>query len=651
MSADFSKVLVKDDRLDVCDNIKYGVIKGGQNVTAAQYQAISKSDNQLVFNIQVPSEQTLIDRRVLLQADFTIKVTSTCATWTNAAPPVPTARVPPNGCGYGQYASLASFPLHRMMTVASATINNNTVSVNIRDVLPAIERLLEERELSSYNGTTPSFTDPLFSYTDGVQSLTNPLAAQYTSADQDFNGRGSIALTGYSKTDVGTTSVENFTFHISEPLMISPFIYSNPKSNGQAFYGIQNMNIVLNIGNLSRAFRGLSGIDGFNPDLTVNADARYPSPAGVALGGAIGASLPYITNVEAGPNGLFSSARLLFMFLTPHPSDLMPARNIVPFYELPRYITANPISGSIPALQRSGTVVNQGGNRVVPYTTTGGSTLVSQTLQLNQIPDKLIIFARKQALSYGDSDSFLPIRGININFNNNSGILASATCEDLYRMSKDNGSVQNWQQWLGLANTLSGPALNGVFADNASGLFAGPISVLAQSGNTARGFKSVSTCGSMLVLEFGHDIQLVEDFFAPGSLGNFNIQVQLRCDNQMENSVGNQAGDIPIELVMITMNSGVFVCERGTSSTYTGILTRADVLEASEQDPYTRSDVQRMVGGGFLDMIKSGVRKLAPIAKEAAKAALPHVAKYVQGKMGDGRSGGGVAGGLAGRYH
>lgn len=653
MSADFSKVLVKDDRLDVCDNIKYGVIKGGQNVTAAQYQAISRSNNQLVFNIQVPSEQTLIDRRVLLQADFTIKVTSTVCRWDNANPAPGLTFVPPGqGCGYGQFASLASFPLHRMMTVASATINNNTVSVNIRDVLPAIERLLEERELSSYNGTTPSFTDPLFSYSDGIQSLNNPLAAQYTSADQDFNGRGSIALTGYSKVDGATTCVENFTFHISEPLMISPFIYSNPKSNGQAFYGIQNMNIVLNIGDLSRAFRGLSGINNVNSTTNLyQLNAVYPSPAGILTVGTAGSSLPSIVSVAPADDGLFSSARLLFMFLTPHPSDLMPARNIVPFYELPRYITANPISGSIPSLQQAGTVVNAGGNRVVPYTTTGGSTLVSQTLQLNQIPDKLIIFARKQALSVGDSDSFLPIRGININFNNNSGILASATCEDLYRMSKDNGSVQNWHQWVGLTNTLVGPALVGTSQNTPSGLFSGPVTVLAQAGNAVRGFKSVSTCGSMLVLEFGHDIQLVEDFFAPGSLGNFNIQVQLRCDNQMEKSVGNQAGDTAIELVMITMNSGVFVCERGTSSTYTGILTRADVLEASEQDPYTRSDVQRMVGGGFLDMIKSGVRKLAPIAKEAAKAALPHVAKYVQGKMGDGRSGGGVAGGLAGRYH
>jgi hypothetical protein len=55
MSADFTKILVKDPRIaDVVDNIKYAVVKGGQNVTAAQYQAISASNSQLVFNIQVP---------------------------------------------------------------------------------------------------------------------------------------------------------------------------------------------------------------------------------------------------------------------------------------------------------------------------------------------------------------------------------------------------------------------------------------------------------------------------------------------------------------------------------------------------------------------------------------------------------------------
>jgi hypothetical protein len=351
---------------------------------------------------------------------------------------------------------------------------------------------------------------------------------------------------------------------------------------------------------------------------------------------------------------MFEQALLKFMFLTPHPSDLMPARNIVPFYELPRYITSNPSADVIPVFPS--TTVNN--NKLLSYSTTGGKTCISQTLQLNQIPDKLIVFVRKQlgSQSYGDSDSYLPIRKVNINFNNNSGILASATCEDLYRMTKDNGSNQNWPQWLGVSTSC----YNGVIAGNVAGSvlsgidWKGTGAGLAPSftSDDTFGFASVPTCGSVMVLEFGHDIQLVEDFFAPGSLGNFNIQIQLSVENQMCLPAGNGTGQIPIEMVMITMNSGVFVCERGTSSTYTGILTRADVLEASEQDAYTRSDVQRMVGGSFHDLLKSGVSKLAPLVKAAAPHVMPHVEKYVKGKLGLGHSGGGGSGGaLHGRYH
>jgi hypothetical protein len=53
------------------------------------------------------------------------------------------------------------------------------------------------------------------------------------------------------------------------------------------------------------------------------------------------------------------------------------------------------------------------------------------------------------------------------------------------------------------------------------------------------------------------------------------------------------------------MNSGCFVTERGTSSTYTALLTKADVLEASQMQPVSHSEAKRMVGGGFLDSLKS----------------------------------------------
>ena len=47
---------------------------------------------------------------------------------------------------------------------------------------------------------------------------------------------------------------------------------------------------------------------------------------------------------------------------------------------------------------------------------------------------------------------------------------------------------------------------------------------VVQSGLT--GFKAVPTTGSILVLDFGSVIQLTEEYYASGSFGTFNLQVQ-----------------------------------------------------------------------------------------------------------------------------
>jgi hypothetical protein len=688
MSADFTKILVKDDRLDVVDNIKYAVIKGGQNVTAAPFRAISQTNSQIVFNIQVPSEQTIIDRRVLLQTDLCLKVISAIPVVKTPATPglggvdvslpaaAPAATV---SCGYGVSSALAPYPIHQLMSVASATINNNTVSINIRDVLPAIIRLLDKRELCAFNSTTVTYPDTFYSYRDQVGLAANSNGAYGSSADTDIFTRGSVSLVGYKRDTTQPTAtlgtvVEYFQWRITEPLLISPFIYCNPKSNAQGFYGIQNMNFVLNIGTTDRVFRGVYGINGVQltkgvtgSNLQVGIQNAQPSGAilpSQATAGGVAVSSPVILDVLpgqlVGPDGqldtnansssLFNNTQFLFMFLTPHPSDLMPARNIVPYYELPRYITSQNPNCDAAANAQNFYVLDANGvsTQAANYNVIKPGSKVplrTQTLQLNQIPDKLIIFVRKPLgdQNWGDSDSALVITDININFNNNSGILASSDITQLYRMCKDNGSEQNFHEFRGAATVSKEPTL------------------------ATPKFFTLPTVGSYLVLEFGHDIQLVEDFFAPGSLGNFNIQVNLSVINTTPCSVSP-------EIVMVTMNSGVFVCERGTSSTYTGILTRADVLEASEQDAYTHSDVKRMVGGGFLDMLKSGVSKLAPLVKAVAPMVAPHAKEYLskKGAMGklasqgisalgyghsgagmhaSGRSGAGMSGGaLQGRY-
>ena len=113
--------------------------------------------------------------------------------------------------------------------------------------------------------------------------------------------------------------------------------------------------------------------------------------------------------------------------------------------------------------------------------------------------------------------------------------------------------------------------------------------------------------------------------FAPGSIGQFQLQFSVEIENASLTTYTDNC-----ELVLITMNTGVFVLERGTSQTYTAILSRSDVLSASSMPGYKSSDVKRLVGGNMEDSFKSLV-------------GLPD--KLGMGQSGGGTSGGGTSGG------
>ena len=131
-----------------------------------------------------------------------------------------------------------------------------------------------------------------------------------------------------------------------------------------------------------------------------------------------------------------------------------------------------------------------------------------------------------------------------------------------------------------------------------------------------RQIKLTPTTGSILVLNFADVIQLTEEYYAPGSLGSFNLQVQV--DVQNNHSTAWLSKDY--EMVIMPMNTGVFVNETGTSSTFIALLTKEDVISASAQEPYTSHEVKRMVGGSFLSGLKSSLGWLSskmPFVKNA----------------------------------
>ena len=138
----FEKIHVKDDRLACTSKIKYGVLTGAQSVTAQQFKAISASTSACVFNIAVPSLETILSREIMFGATMTIAITTTGK---------PAGEMPVN---YGVTDALNSFPLSRAINNITMNINNNSVSMNMLDILEPFLHLMDPEELAMYEATT-----------------------------------------------------------------------------------------------------------------------------------------------------------------------------------------------------------------------------------------------------------------------------------------------------------------------------------------------------------------------------------------------------------------------------------------------------------------------------------------------------------------
>jgi len=550
---------------------------------------------------------------------------------------------------YGATDALAAFPLHSLVSTMTSTINNNTVSINMSDVLPSILRLCDPEDLAYFDDMTPTTLDYLANYSDAVQAMpyfncivnnadgTNPRSGTLTPgnafniADNATSGtaptkfisypdnvlafdQSRLAGTGKKHKPRGSYRVlaiyaldgagnrrapqvaDNDVYvqvEVAEPLLLSPFVFGSTHGK-QGFYGIQTMNFQMNmLSNANRAWRS----------------ARFTTPAGDIY-------------VKTAVVQQFEDSTLLFQYLTPHASEMLPSRNVVPYYELPVYRT-----NSYPAIAGRG---NGTYNPATGSFNAGGTAVLnSSNIQLNGIPDKLIMFVRKTptTLNCCDTDSYLTINNVRINFNNQAGLLSSMEPEQLYTNSVMSGLTNmSYEEFTGLAMSVAGD-INGGTAPY-QGAFSGLGSLQTQNLTATPsvnipGIKYIATTGSMLVLDFASVIQLTDEYYAPSSLGTFNLQVQLGVTN-------NQTDTWPAnsyEFIIIPMNSGVFVNERGTSSTFLSLLTKQDVLQALEQPAYTNFEVHRMVGGrSFMENLRSGLHWLRGKVNEYA----PHAKHLLQ---------------------
>jgi hypothetical protein len=630
-ASDFTTCLVKDARIaGISDQLTYSVQSGASSNTYQVFNAVSKSNSQLSFNIQVPSENIIVNREILLRAeiDFTMEVKVKGALVQAV-----------NFCGID---ALSPFPLNQLFTTASAQINNTNVSSNIADILPIILQLADQRELSTYNDMTPSLLDTFYAnFSDtflssvgngGVDSTAGGATIDNTtfppsagkslyalpasnsplggynqqSLDGAFRPRGAFPLKILSIKKETGTAVQGSTFsentgdviwvalraEVVEPIIgLSPFTYGNNQFNKAGLVGINSMNFVFNIDStLSRLM--CSAIT----STADNSKKLYPGH-----------------NAKTGASAttdLFNKAELLINFLSSQPTDLIPARNSVPYVDLPRFIS----QATTEIAAAANTITGTTGYGLV----SSQVTFISQGIQLNQLPDYFIIAVRAKdktnsrlynnviGQSQDYAPHFLPITGISVNLNNTSGLLSSATQADLYRISRNNHSKQTWDAFRGKARVYQ--------CATPAAATATQLSTSTMTSTGQMGFADIATTGSVLVLNPAYDLS-IPDYLSSGSLGAYNFQFSVQCENY------HTYDTIKPEIVVICANSGVFSTIAGSSNIYTGILTKSMVLDAKKEaaeSPIMSSQYERMVGGAM--MPNNAMSSDAPLLKEYKSA-------------------------------
>ena len=605
----FKTVLIEDSRVaDITDSEVFGVLSGASQSTYQQYNAVSASNSSIVFATQIPSENIVIDRRLLINStvNFTISAGG-------AAPVGGSSRVPPAGVpvlAYGFRDSLQQFPLNSLFSTCQTTINNVSTSANLKDILPMLMVMNDSRVMSRWNSTAPSLRDQAYGfYPDAIGATNNPLASYgVASYDADFVPRGAYNFRIISVVHTNAAGVNDgslistgngdlwsiqCTFNTTEPFVgLSPYINFNPDCSA-GLLGVNTMSFVLNIDNAcSRLFSSAGG--SFLNGGTANA-----------------VWTPYISAISLGAGGLapFTDTRLLFNFLSLQPEQYakLSTKNVVPYHDYPRFLTIQNNQPSLnaaiypaPAFQASGVAI--------PLPTLATSTLTSQAIQLNQIPDLIMICARVPMSSqdWSDTSSFLTINNVRINFNNSSGLLASATQQDLFEMSVRNGSAQSFYEWSGISQNN----------DQATGLV-----------------RYLPTTGSVLVINPSLDLSL-PSYLTASSLGQFQLQFNLQVTNQYPFVVNP-------EICVVCVNSGIFVTTQGTSAIYTGILTKDETLRTKTERPVADIDTKsfdRLVGGSLMNR---GVGNIAAKMKR-------HGFHQMSGMgSGGGKSGGSSGGALS----
>ena len=555
-------IIVQDPLLSVDDVSQCAVIQGASQITYQQISTTSISNNNLAYAV-VPPQGIIVSRRMRHQVPIRLTLTGRAIT-TNAGLVTATKLV------NSGFDAPRQFPLMTMTNSITMQLNNDTFQTNCGDSFSGLARYNTSRDVQCReNSTTAAYPDQSARFQDLIGTARNPLG-NFGNSSADIQ-RGAFpfavvtAVAVVPAVGAGTAATAIIDMVVTEDVMISPaFFLSSVQQNAQGFFGLNNINMSFNF------FQGLGG--------------KYwsHSPAPVITSGAdtittVVDSIAIQFNNFTGPAFSFSNSlpTLQLEYLTP---------NIL---QKPQLSIANAYNYAYYDVNQQNT--NFG---LIPYSATGTTQKSINSITLSQIPTAVYLMVKPKSQTLQNNcqltDSFLQIVNVNIQFNNQSGILSTASQVQLYDIAIKNG-LQNcsWAQFSGL------PIQSSVLGTTYCG------------------------GGAPLKLVFGEDIYLAANESAGMANSNYQFSCTLTIANR-DSSLSLDAVDMDCYAVFVT--AGSMTIANSNVSHQVAVISASDVLNANEQPSLNmrnfRND-QSIIGGNFMDTLGNWGNKINDFLKQS----------------------------------
>jgi hypothetical protein len=462
------------------------------NITYYTIPAVGTSSGQqansnIVFNIIPPVSDAVMSRMIRIRLQFQVNVTG--AQQSNVLP----GGVTPDVFN-SPYCGFASFPINSIFSTLTLQINNASTTIRPSQVIKDLLRYdNSEKLIYGTMSQSPCKMDPSMDYAQTTNFIQSPFGCF---AD-DMLSRNAYDIVYVSNPTVPAGQQVNGTLTASfiEPLIISPLCYTEEWFYYPGFGGINQATINITVDNstLQRIFR----------------QARN--------------DLVTWGNVSV---SIIGTPELIVGFYSLPPSIKIPPILNYKYCSIVNY-TSQPVS------------IGQPGSSF---------QIQSQAIQLQSIPRAVVLSVTKSIKTYQDSDAYFPFGSvqaggsvnnqnvISITFNNEVGILSTASVHDLYLLARKNGLEMSFSQF-------SGRSMNfyNLFSVLSAQQPAGPSTYYLNTVGNNGPSLLFNGSGGPLMLLFGVDIPISSNNYV-GENGYYTFQITVNCLNNLypgTTAVGN----------------------------------------------------------------------------------------------------------------